>query len=141
MTARLDTRERRAGSTSIGFRLLAVAVAVVAPILVWIVAYVVGVDFEVTSPAIGTLTIDVPLVIVSTIPIVLAAWGLLAVLERRTTRARTTWTILAVVVLVLSIPPLALLEATVATKVALGIMHLAAAVPLILMLRHGARGT
>ncbi|MCD2443111.1 DUF6069 family protein [Agromyces sp. SYSU K20354] len=139
MTAELDTRDRPSAAARIRHRLLAIAVAVAAPIVVWIVASVAGVGFEVTSPAIGTLTIDVPLVIVSTIPLALAAWGVLALLERRTPRARTIWTVIAIAVLVLSLPPLALLDATIATKVALGIMHLAAGVPLILMLRHGAR--
>ena len=139
MTTELETLDHASRAARIRYRLLAVAVAVVAPIVVWIVASVAGVDFVVTSPAFGTLSIDVPLVIVSTVPIALAAWGVLALLERRTPRARRIWTIVGVVVLVLSLPPLALLEATVATKVALGFMHLAAGLPLILMLRHGAR--
>jgi len=139
MTTELETLDHASRAARIRYRLLAVAVAVVAPIVVWIVASVAGVDFVVTSPAFGTLSIDVPLVIVSTVPIALAAWGVLALLERRTPRARRIWTIMGVVVLVLSLPPLALLEATVATKVALGFMHLAAGLPLILMLRHGAR--
>jgi hypothetical protein len=139
MNVAIETVHRPSRADRIRHRLIAVAVAVVAPIVVWVIASAAGVDFRVTSPAVGTLTIDIPLVIVSALPFSLAAWGVLAVLERRTARARTIWTVIAVVVLVLSVPPLALLDATLATKGALAVMHVAAGVPLILMLRHGAR--
>ncbi len=95
-TITADTTNR-ARATSIRYRLLAVALAVVAALVVWIVASLAGAQLEVTSPLVGTLTINAPLVIVSALPLVVAAWGLLAVLERFTSRARTIWTIVAVV--------------------------------------------
>jgi hypothetical protein len=141
MTAEMSTLNNSTRAARVQYRLLAVAIAVIAPIVVWIVASVAGVRLEVTSPMIGTLVIDLPLVIVSTLPLALAAWAALVLLERRTPRARTIWTVVAVVVLVLSLPPLAFLDATVGTKVVLGVMHVAAGLPLIFMLRRGARSS
>lgn len=138
MTTEADTLDRTARAR-LRHRLLAVIVAVAAPVIVWVVASAAGARLEVTTPLIGTLTIDLPLIVVSTLPVALAAWGLLAWLERRTARARRTWTIIAVAVLVLSLPPLLLLEATAGTTAVLALMHVAAGMPLILMLRRGAR--
>jgi hypothetical protein len=67
----------------------------------------------------------------------LAGWGLLALLEKRTTRARTIWTGVAILVLVASLSlPLAA-GTTTSTKVALSVMHLAVAAVLISALRRG----
>lgn len=129
----------RPRAARVRYRLLTVVLAVVAAIIVWIIASLAGAQLHVTSPLVGTLAINAPLVIASTLPLALAAWGVLAVLERFTQRARTIWTVVAVAVLALSVPPLAFLDATVGTKVALGFMHLAAGVTIILMLRRGVR--
>ena len=137
MTSSVDTKAGRSGATGIRYRLLAVAVAVVAPLAVWIIASLAGASLEITSPMVGTLQISALLVIVSALPLALAAWGVLALLERFTQNARRVWTIIAVGVLVLSLPPLAFLDATPGTKVALGCMHLAAGLLLIFMLRRG----
>ena len=136
--AETTTRSR---ATRVRSRLVAVALSVVAALVVWVIATLLGTELEVTSPLVGTLTIDALLVIVSVIPLALAAWGVLALLERFTPRARTIWTIVASAVLVLSLPALALLDATLGTKVALAFMHLATGLTLILLLRRGARGT
>ena len=131
----------RSRAARIRYRLLVVGLSIVAALAVWGIATLAGAELEVTSPLVGTLTIDATLVIVSALPLALAAWGVLALLERFTPRARTSWTIVAVAVLVLSIPPLGLLGATIGTTVALGIMHLATGLTLILLLRRGARGS
>jgi hypothetical protein len=123
-------------------RLLAVALSVAAALAVWLVATLAGAELEVTSPLVGTLTIDVLLVVVSALPLALAAWGVLAVLERFIpARARRVWTVVAIAVLALSIPPLALLDATLGTKVALAFMHLATGLVLIVLLRNSRRGS
>ena len=136
--AETTTRSR---ATRIRSRLVAVALSVVAALAVWVIATLAGAELEVTSPLVGTLTIDALLVIISALPLALAAWGVLALLERFTPRARKVWTIVASAVLVLSLPPLALLDATIGTKIALGFMHLATGLTLILMLRRGARAS
>ena len=120
-------------------RLIAVATAAAAPLVVWVVASLAGASLEVTSPLAGMMRIDALLVIVTSLALALAAWGVLALLERFTQNARRIWTSIAVVVLVLSLPPLAFLDATVGTKVALAIMHVVTGLVLIFLLRRGAR--
>lgn len=51
----------------------------------------------------GGQAVTLPAVIVMTVVVGLAAWALLAVLERATRRAATAWTWVAVAVLVLSL--------------------------------------
>jgi len=136
----MSISENPSRAARIRYRLLAVAIAVAAALLVWIVATLAGAHLEVTSPLAGTLTIDVLLTIAAALPAGLAAWGVLALLERLTPRARRIWTIVAVAVLVVSLPPLALLEANLGTKIVLAIMHVAVGLTLIVLLRRGARG-
>jgi hypothetical protein len=126
-------------ASRVRYRLLAVAVAVIAALAVWSVAFVAGAVLEVTSPLVGTIQINALLVVAAALPLAFAAWGVLALLERGTPNARRIWTIIAVAVLVVSLPPLAFLDATLGTKVALAAMHIATGLVLILMLRRGAR--
>jgi hypothetical protein len=118
------------------FRLLAVGIAVVVALAIWGIAALAGIELKVTSPFVGTLTIGALLTIAGALPLALAAWGVLVLLERRTERARTIWTRIAIAVLVLSLPPLLFLDATVTTKLILAIMHVAVGLVLILMLRR-----
>lgn len=120
------------------FRLLAVVLSVLAAVAVWAIVSLSGARLTVSSPLVEALTIDLPLVIVTALPVALAGWGLLALLERVTARARRTWTIVAVAVLVLSIPPLAFLDASWPTQISLALMHVAVGLTLILMLRRSA---
>jgi hypothetical protein len=66
----------------------------------------------------------------------LAGWGLLALLERRTARARRTWTGIALVALALSLSLPLIAGLTVSSKIALALMHIAVAAVLIPALRH-----
>jgi hypothetical protein len=118
------------------YRLLAVGIAVIVALAIWGIATLAGIELKVTSPFVGTLTIGALLTIAGALPLALAAWGVLVLLERRTERARTIWTRIAIAVLVLSLPPLLFLDATVTTKLVLAIMHLAVGLVLILMLRR-----
>lgn len=139
MTSHVGISTDQTRAIRVRHRLLAVVAAVAAPLVVWVVASLSGASLEVISPVAGTMRIDALLVIVTALALALAAWGVLALLERFTRSARRIWTIVAVAVLVLSLPPLAFLDATVGTKVALAVMHIATGLTLILMLRRGAR--
>ncbi|MCR2785536.1 MULTISPECIES: DUF6069 family protein [unclassified Microbacterium] len=115
-------------------RLLAVAMATGVAVLVWLVASIAGVRLEVTSPVAGSIAISIPLVLITVMVAAAAAWALLAVLERRLENGTRVWTITAVAVLVVSVVPLFLLGASLATVIALGLMHLAVGLTLILLL-------
>jgi hypothetical protein len=120
-------------------RAAAALLAVAASALAWVVASLLGVSFDVTSPAVGTIHIGMLLTIVSALPLALAAWGALALLERFTAHPRRVWAVLSSAVLVLSLIPLPFLDAAVTTKVALGWMHIVTGVVLIFMLGRTAR--
>jgi hypothetical protein len=120
------------------YRLIAVAIAVGVALAIWAVTALAGIELIVTSPLVGALTINAILVVVSVVPLAFAAWGVLALLERRSSRGRTLWTRIAIAVLVLSVPPLALLDATLTTKLILATMHIAVGLVLIVMLRRRA---
>ncbi len=139
MTSHVGIGTDQTRAIRVRHRLLAVAAAVAAPLVVWVVASLAGASLEVTSPVAGTMRIDALLVIVTALALALAAWGVLALLERFTRNARRVWTIVAAAVLVVSLPPLAFLDAPAGTKVALAVMHVATGLVLILMLRRGAR--
>ncbi len=66
----------------------------------------------------------------------LLGWALLAVLERRTTRAQMAWTWTAVTVLLVSLAGPLTAEASVPAKTTLVVMHLAVAAVLIPTLRR-----
>jgi hypothetical protein len=69
----------------------------------------------------------------------LAGWGSLALLERLTRRARATWTVIALAVLVLSLLVGPLSGATGAAKAGLALLHLAVAAVVIPGMRYGSR--
>ena len=120
------------------YRLIAVAIAVGVALAIWAVTALAGIELIVTSPLVGALTINAILVVVSVVPLAFAAWGVLALLERRSSRGRTRWTRIAIAVLVLSVPPLVFLDATLTTKLILATMHIAVGLVLIVMLRRRA---
>lgn len=93
-------------------------------LLVWLVAVPVA-DAELTFVDINDKTQEIgpAAIIIFSVGAGLAGWALLAVLERLTPRwALRTWTVIAVIVLVLSMAPLLSMGARAA--VALGIIHL-----------------
>ncbi|MFF0446249.1 DUF6069 family protein [Streptomyces sp. NPDC004609] len=111
--------------------------AVLAPVLVWLVADpVLGRRLRITD---GEQTLDigaVPVVLFA-LPAALAGWGLLAALERfGVRRARAVWTGVAVAVLALSFLPLTGDGMDGGTRAALALMHLAVAAVLIPGLRR-----
>jgi hypothetical protein len=117
-------------------RALGVAGAVIAAVAVWVIeAPLLGLNLDIRFGTGAAQTIGIGFVAGATLFASLLGWGLLAILERRTPRARTIWTAIAVVVLLVSLSlPLYAGIAT-STKVALAVMHLAAAAVLIPTLR------
>ena len=82
-------------------------------------------------------SVGIDLVVLSALAGSLAGWGLLAILERRFTRARTIWTGIAIAVLLASLSVPLSAGTTTTSKVALAMMHLAVAAVLIPTLRRG----
>ena len=104
---------------------------------VWIIAVPLlglhlGVRFGNGSPQ----SVGVDFVVGATLIASLLGWGLLAMLERRSSRARTTWTVLAVAVLLVSLSLPLSAGTTASTKAVLAVMHVAAAAVLIPGLRR-----
>jgi hypothetical protein len=109
-------------------RMRTVALAAVAPGVVWLIATVAGADLEVTMDGQPTMRIGLPLV--------LTGWAALSVLRRVTSRAGTVWTVLAGIMLLASFGPVLTVRASTGTTLALAAMHLAVAAVLIPGLRH-----
>lgn len=131
--SRIDAR-----SSQVVARLAAVGSAVPAALLVWAAFELIGgVDLRAPAPGgagethdVGALTVVLPSLLAS-----LAGWALLAVLEGRIRRARATWTIVALAVLLLSLAgPVTATGITTANQLALASMHLAVAAVLIPLL-------
>ena len=122
-------RARRRGLVAAG--------AVAAALGGWLVAVpLLGIDLAVqpaagTTPS-GTQTVGVGAVLAASLTAALLGWALLAVLERWTTRARTTWTVVAAVVLVLSLAGPVIGARTTPAAVALVALHLVVGSVLIL---------
>lgn len=119
-------------------RALGVGGAIVAAVAVWVIAVpLLGVHLLIRFGSGAPQTIGIGYVVGATLIASLVGWGLLAILERRTPRARSIWTVAALVVLLvsLSLPLTAGVSGT--TKVVLALMHVAAAAVLIPVLRSG----
>lgn len=121
-------------------RATAVLAAVLATGAIWLVAVpLLGVDLQVAQPS-GRAPAEVtlPLVIVTALAASVAGWGLLALLERLTHRARTIWTSTAAVALVVSFTPLLAPGTPTAARTVLALLHLTVAAILIPALARSA---
>jgi len=117
-------------------RALSVAAATLAAAAVWVVTVrLLGAHLLVRFGAGAPQTVGIDFVVGATLAASLCAWGLLALLERRTSRAPTIWTVVAVVVLLVSLSLPLTAGVAVSTKAALALMHVAAASVLIPSLR------
>ena len=108
------------------YRILTVIAGAVAGLIVWVIARLaLGHDLTSTQPGSDGMTTIGPVAVVLTSLILgLIAWGVLALLERFTGNARRIWTIIAVVVLLLSLAgPLSQANGT-GTTIALLLEHL-----------------
>lgn len=122
-------------------RASAVTAAVLAALIVWSVAVpLLGVDLTVrTNPGgSSTQTIGAASVLAVSLLASMLGWGLPAVLERRTQRAGTLWTVIASVVLLLFLAGPLTAAGTTAAAVALVLLHLSVAAVLISLLRRTA---
>ncbi|WP_309238474.1 DUF6069 family protein [Actinoplanes aureus] len=120
-------------------RMLVVAGAVLATVLVWVIGEpLLGHDLVVVSP--GQPAMDLGLAEIAFVALAssLLGWAALAILERVTTRALTIWTIAALVVLAVSFLPFAGVETSGGSKVVLALTHIAVAAVLIPGLRRSA---
>ncbi len=118
-------------------RMLGVAGAVLAPLIVWSIAVpVVGVDLTVRPGGGSTQTIGAGTILAVSLLASLLGWALLAVLEHRSARARTRWTGGAVAVLLLSLAGPLTGATTATSKTVLVLMHLSLGAVLIPALRH-----
>lgn len=116
-------------------RALAVVAAVASCALIWLVGRLSGVDFTVKNPGQPEMVLGLAPVVFVAFLASLLGWGVLALLERLTRRrAAVVWTVLAVVVALVSLAPVAATDATAGAKVALGAMHLAVAAALVALL-------
>ena len=114
------TRNRRSTIGRIRQRVLTVAAAVVAAVLAWLIAV----------PIVGS-------VVAVSLLASLLGWGLLALLERLVSRrALTAWTVVAVVVLMLSLSGPLTAATNAAVAIALVLMHLVVGAVLIMGLRR-----
>ena len=115
----------------------AVLGATAAAVAIWIVATLAGADLTVSFGAGQPIQkVTVVNVVVAALVGSLAGWGLLALLRRFTAKARTIWTVIAIVFALLSLGgPLSAIAST-GTKVSLVAMHLVVATVTIVGLRR-----
>jgi hypothetical protein len=114
-----------------GRRVIALVLAAIVTSAVWFVAHT-AVDGDIVAKSGGNdMTVTLPSVIVATLVSGLLGWALLAILERKASSPRKTWTISAVVVFVLSLLGGPLGGVTTSAKISLACLHAAAALVLI----------
>src|SRR6266853_3506710 len=111
--------------------------ATAAAVAIWIVATLAGAALTVSFGAGQPIQkITVINVVVAALVGSLAGWGLLALLRRFTTNARAIWTVIAIVVALVSLGGPLSATASAGTKVALVAMHLTVATVTITVLRR-----
>ena len=115
---------------------LAVLAAVVAAVVVWALASVLGVKWAVAFGA-QTVQVTVVSVVVTALLAALLGWGLFALVRRFTAKGVAIWTVGATLATVVSLLGPLTATAPATTKVALVAMHLAVAIVLITALRRG----
>ena len=121
-------------------RALSVGGAVIAAVAVWVLAVpLLNLHLIVRFGNGSPQTIGVDFVAGASLIASLLAWGLLAMLERRTRRARTIWTVVAIAVLLVSLSLPLIAGTTASTRAVLMAMHVAVAAVLIPGLRGGVR--
>lgn len=121
-------------------RALGVGAAAAAALAVWALAVpALGVHLLVRFGSGASQTVSPGLVVAASLIGSLLGWGLLVVLERRTPRARSTWTAAAIVVMVVSLSLPLSVAITLQAKALLASMHVAVAGVLITALRRTVR--
>jgi hypothetical protein len=119
-------------------RAMAIVDAVILNVVILLAARVITGDWPVATVGDDEQTIGFAPVILVTVLAGLIAWGLLALLERMTSRAATIWTAIAVVVLLLSLFGSIGSGVGTSSKVVLTLMHLGAAATIVPLMRRSA---
>ncbi len=131
----MTTTSIRANTPSLYRGALASGGAVLVTALLWAVAHLLGVELRVdTRTGLPALAVTLPLITASTLAASLLAIATRRQLDRFTDRATTVWTRLALTVLLVSLVPLAYVQASAAAKATLAMMHLAVAAVLVPLL-------
>ncbi|MBP2352284.1 putative permease [Kribbella aluminosa] len=109
----------------------------VAALVDWILLVPLG-GLTLTARQGGVQHIGAPAVVISTAVVSLLGWALLAILERRTPRARTSWTVVATIVCVTSLGSPLANGIGLGAKLGLASLHLVVGAIVILGLRRTA---
>lgn len=117
-------------------RAMAVVDAVIVNVIILIIGRLVIGEFPSATVGDDDQTIGFALVILVTLLAGLVAWGLLALLERTTSRAKTVWTVIAVIVFLLSLTGPLGSGVNTSSKVILALMHTGAAATIIPLMRR-----
>ena len=118
-------------------RVLGVAGACAAALAVWTIAVsTLGVQLLVRFGDGAPQTVGLGLVVGASLVASLLGWAVLALLERRTPRARPIWTVIAIVFLAASVSLPLSAGTTMSARITLALMHLGAAAVLIPTLRR-----
>ncbi|GAA2879269.1 hypothetical protein Acy02nite_77670 [Actinoplanes cyaneus] len=127
------------GTRRVAARALVATGAALAAILVYVIADpVLGLDLTVPEApgSSARVSLEIGPVVITAVLAVLAGWGLLALLERITAKGLTIWTVIALVVLAVSLPYMP--GFTVTERITLAVMHVLLAAILILGMRRTA---
>ncbi|HZE32958.1 MAG TPA: DUF6069 family protein [Actinoallomurus sp.] len=139
-TTTLPQTSRSTATSPRRLRGIAVGAAVVTTGALYTAARALGTDFTLTDPGKAQAhQLILPEIVVFTLVFSLLGWAALALLERYVRRARGVWTALACTVLLLSLVPIAVEQATGGTKVMLVLIHAAVAAVLVPVFRLGRR--
>jgi Family of unknown function (DUF6069) len=111
-------------------RVIVIATAAVANGLAWVGGQHAHVDYMVQTPF-GGREITLSLVVAATLVSGLAGWAVFSLLERHTNNTERAWIALAALVLALSIVPIFVLKADLATRLTLTALHCIAAAILV----------
>jgi hypothetical protein len=118
-----------------------VLLAVVATLVMWgVEALLLGIDLRARPfPGVASQVVGPPAIATTTLLVGLAAWALLAILERVTPSGRTVWLAVAVVALLISLAGPLGGAVTASAAAGLACMHLVAAAVLVPLLAGSAR--
>jgi hypothetical protein len=141
LTTRISGEIDTARQPAWKLRAIAIEAALVANVLVLIIGRLVNGEFPLATVGSDDQTIGFVQVIVVTLLVGGVAWGLLALLERTTSRAKAIWTVIAAIVFVLSLLGPLGSGANTSSTIVLMCMHVGAAASIIPLMRRSTATT